>query len=280
MRLGEIQPYVRYIHDFDPARFSRTVRACDHRIFYVHAGGMGIELPGGIYELGVTDLIYVPAGTAYRIASVGQGKAGVYGINFDFCQPPRGREGILNTVFGRPLSAGEATEVPEFSDTEVFFAPLHCQKETWADSLVASMLREYGEGGLWSREMIGALMKQLLLGLARREAAGDRKTCRVLEEAVEYIRKNCHRSLSNEEIGRALSFHPNYLNRLMVKGTGQTLHRFVITCRLNRAALLLQSTEMSISEIAEAVGFGDARQFSKCFHRQMGVTPGSFRRNV
>ncbi len=63
--------------------------------------------------------------------------------------------------------------------------------------------------------------------------------------------------------------------------TGQTPNDFIQTIRLKKAAILLKNNpELSISEIADKVGFNSSRYFSKCFKDQYHINPISYRKGT
>ncbi len=72
----------------------------------------------------------------------------------------------------------------------------------------------------------------------------------------------------------ASSFHFARAFRTLV---GTTPHRYVVSARLRRAALLLLETRRPVTDIAFDVGFGDLSNFIHSFRREMGVTPRDFR---
>jgi len=55
--------------------------------------------------------------------------------------------------------------------------------------------------------------------------------------------------------------------------TGQSVHEFIRTVRLKRAAQLLETGKLSIAEVAYRVGFNDPHYFSRCFKKQFGISP-------
>ena len=60
--------------------------------------------------------------------------------------------------------------------------------------------------------------------------------------------------------------------------TGQSPSLFIRAIRLERGKELLQTTEMSISEIAYEVGFSTPAYFSDAFLEAFGVRPSEVRR--
>jgi AraC-like DNA-binding protein len=63
------------------------------------------------------------------------------------------------------------------------------------------------------------------------------------------------------------------------KVTGTSIHQFLISARMHYAKRLLLTTERSIKEIAGLSGYPDPSNFCTTFKKQVGITPGSFRKN-
>ena len=99
----------------------------------------------------------------------------------------------------------------------------------------------------------------------------------VEERVTEYIRENFAGDLSNEAIGRHFNYHPNYINRVMQKHIGQSLHQYVLSCRVSRALEMLQTTNLSVTEVSERVGFSSIKHFSQTFKSIYGYSPIHFR---
>jgi AraC-like DNA-binding protein len=68
------------------------------------------------------------------------------------------------------------------------------------------------------------------------------------------------------------------LNRCCKEVTGFSPTRWVIRCRVERAAVLLRDTPMKIAAIAEACGYADVYFFARQFRQVTGRTPGAWRR--
>jgi transcriptional regulator GlxA family with amidase domain len=59
---------------------------------------------------------------------------------------------------------------------------------------------------------------------------------------------------------------------------GEAPLEYLTRWRMFRAGMLLRSTERSLAEIANAVGYESDAALSKAFHRVVGMTPGTFRK--
>jgi transcriptional regulator GlxA family with amidase domain len=55
-------------------------------------------------------------------------------------------------------------------------------------------------------------------------------------------------------------------------------HHYLLQQRIQKAAELLKSGELPVTDIALAVGFADQSHFSRSFHALVGVAASQFRR--
>lgn len=62
--------------------------------------------------------------------------------------------------------------------------------------------------------------------------------------------------------------------------TGMTPANFIRSIRLKKAAAMLKTTDMNISEIADHVGFGNIKYFNKHFKDEFGMTPTQFKKDA
>ena len=75
-----------------------------------------------------------------------------------------------------------------------------------------------------------------------------------------------------------LGISPSYLNKLVRTQTRHSAMDWVEISRINWAKSLLKETDMSIGEIAVAIGVDDASYFTRFFRKSTGMTPSEFRR--
>lgn len=68
-----------------------------------------------------------------------------------------------------------------------------------------------------------------------------------------------------------------HLMRVIKKKTGQTFHFWITDFLLRQAKLLLLSTDMNVTQIAEALHFTDSSAFAKFFRKGTGSSPLAYR---
>lgn len=74
-----------------------------------------------------------------------------------------------------------------------------------------------------------------------------------------------------------LGVHPNHLNAVVKKVTGETAKELIQNRLLMEIKLLLHSTNLSIKEISGQMGFNDANYFSTFFNKYERMTPLKYR---
>lgn len=96
--------------------------------------------------------------------------------------------------------------------------------------------------------------------------------------AQEYVRAHIDRQISLEEVSEQAFVSAGYLSTLFKERTGKNFSDYVIEMRIEEAKRLLRQPALSMSDIAERIGYADARHFSKVFQKMVGVKPTAYRK--
>ena len=107
------------------------------------------------------------------------------------------------------------------------------------------------------------------------EAAGTSESLALL---LEWMAEHAARPLTVDEIARQAALSTRTLARRFREQTGSTPLQWLLAARVRNARRLLETTRLSIEEVAAAVGFDTAGNFRERFHRTMGVSPARYRR--
>ena len=98
-----------------------------------------------------------------------------------------------------------------------------------------------------------------------------------LRLAVEYMHENLGGAISFRDVARHVQMSPYHFARMFRESTGQSPHRYIVRCRIERAKALLAEARLPISDVAAEVGYKSQSHFTTRFARLAGVTPGAFR---
>lgn len=277
----EINPYVRFPHLFVVEDgFPIAGRsAYDYRLMYVYDGMGCISLDNVCYDVKKGSLLIWQPGIVYGLRSGAGGSMSVIGINFDFTHefskisypiPPDDIE-----VF----KPDYITELIEFSDLAAFNKPVFIDNIHSIKPLLFEITNEFSIRKKFYNEKIRGLFLSLLGDIARYATTAS-SYCDVtnikIDQIINYIHENYNKPVTNNDIGSHFNFHPVYINRLMIKHTGTSLHQYLINYRISIAINLLQNSGKSVTEIAYNVGFKDINYFSKYFKKTVGLSPKNY----
>lgn len=131
---------------------------------------------------------------------------------------------------------------------------------------------------------LAGFVLRLAGGLDASRGKSSARDERRISEATRRIEKTAHEgeedrltlSLLAEEAGMSRYHFLRTFRGLM----GMTPYQYILRIRMNRAAVRLRTSNESISSVALEAGFNDLSTFNRRFRRLMGVTPGTYRKDV
>ncbi len=101
----------------------------------------------------------------------------------------------------------------------------------------------------------------------------------ISQRVTNYILLNFENSsLSVSKIAEHLSLNSDYISNFFKKETGKTITEFVTQTRISKAVELLKSSDMTIHQVALAVGFNDISYFNRVFKKHNSITPTQFQK--
>jgi len=175
-------------------------------------------------------------------------------------------------------SADIDPDTVEFVDTLGMFDPR-------IETIALSLLSELRSEGLGGRLYVESLANILGIHLLRqhssvkqpslpRSVGLDRAT---LRRVSTYIEEHLAEDLSLSELAAVAYLSPYHFARLFKASNGFAPHQYVIGRRIERAKLLLSTTNWSLTAIAHAVGFAHESHLALHFKRLTGLLPSSYR---
>ncbi len=100
----------------------------------------------------------------------------------------------------------------------------------------------------------------------------------IVKEAQEYVHEHyLDPSITLEKVAAALHISTVYLSRMMKQELGISYVGLLTQMRINKAADLLKTTDMTIRDISEFVGYDSQHYFSTTFKKITGVSPKQFK---
>lgn len=99
-----------------------------------------------------------------------------------------------------------------------------------------------------------------------------------IKAVLSFIEQNYGSAISLNDLANLVNMNPRYFCRVFQEVVKQTPMDYVISYRIEQAAIMLVTTQTSITDIAMASGFNDHSYFTKTFKRINGVTPRAYRK--
>lgn len=101
---------------------------------------------------------------------------------------------------------------------------------------------------------------------------------KILESVKSYIENHLSESIEIEQLCNKFDVGRTKLYEIFRKEQKMGISKYILRRRLHKAKKLLKTTELSIAEIANNVGFSDYNYFSRIYKKQYGKSPKYYRR--
>lgn len=230
----------------------------DHYLIHYIKSGRGVFDDGNKkYELSAGDgFLMVPSRIAYYVADNEN--------PWEYCWV-----GFNGTDAQRLISqTGLSYEQPVF----------HYDKD---DALYRQLMQIYEVTG--SRPSDEARMQACLLNFLamlmenRTETETRRKSgYEYVKSSIRFIDYNYSRSIDVDDIAANAGISRSHLYRLFMQHISMPPNEYLTRYRINKAALLLKSHNLSVGEAAYSTGFSDQLYFSRVFKKYKGVPPSRY----
>lgn len=163
----------------------------------------------------------------------------------------------------------------KFSDE---YIRMHLPKDDPIWSLVFQMLVEYAEKKSDTQTVLRPLMLALTMHLSRiyREThSQDEPDADLATQMTAYIESHSD-TVTLGSLAAHFRYHPNYVSRYLHEKTGKTFSSIVLEKRMDKAALLLKNTDLSIEKIAAMLGYSNTSNFYKAFREYYHTSPRDY----
>lgn len=100
----------------------------------------------------------------------------------------------------------------------------------------------------------------------------------VIDRIHRYIGENLSGQMTLTDIAEHVHMNPSYLSRFYKKSCGENLFDYIAAARVEKAKALLAGKQLSVSGVAERVGFSSMGYFSSVFKKRVGMSPQEYKR--
>ena len=236
-------------------------------LLYVQAGQYEIYSETGNFQLEAGEVCLIPTGKIHAIRALSP--TGTYhsiSFSIDLIQLPDSH--FFQRSFVEPLKSGTLYIPDKFTSTQGL-TPKACDA---LEQIVSGDQNQQFLGLLCFFLEIGPACKQIS---KKRELQGHHKA---IAACIGYMETNYSSRITLEELAEHVHLHPNYLCAVFKRNSGQTPFAYLNALRIHKARALLTKGHLSITQVAEQVGFSDIDHFSRTFKQITGIPPSAYRK--
>ena len=99
-----------------------------------------------------------------------------------------------------------------------------------------------------------------------------------IQKCCDFIELSLDRKIRASDLASLVGYTEYYLTEKFKKETGVPVSQYIRFAKIERARVLLESTDMSVREIAERLAFNTVNYFIQCFRETAGYTPAQYRK--
>ena len=248
---------------------------------YVWAYDCGMEVEGKPFLLETGDFVILDTNSAHRIFDRDETLL----INLDI------RTEFFNDAFFRHFEKDDA--LAEFFANTIFsektarrYLVFRTGNDPKIRQLFTMILQEYFSQEVCCRPILENLVTILFIAMVRlqRQARAEVTDMAPQEETrvsslLRFMNDNLE-NVTRDMLAEHFSYSYSYIASILHSATGMTFSQLKKTLRIQRAEMLLRTTDRPISLVAQDSGFSNLSAFYDRFRKEYGVTPQDYRKKV
>lgn len=257
------------------------------QIWYVDKGSVYHWIDGKGHHMLKGDIFVIPPYIVHKVTLGVQEDIRVIGcefaaefINSQFNDFKKYRD-IYDFAYLHPLLGNEGNVKPKVT--------LSPETQIAVETVMYDMLEEYNVRNKYYDFIIKADLLRLLAIIAREYKISHRTSEEEqtigryrdnIVDAIEYIDENYSQKLMLEDVCRVSAMSQSYFCYIFKNLTGKTFTEYLTDLRIKKAMGLLTETDMPVSGICFDVGFNNVAYFCRIFKKDVGTSPGEYRRII
>lgn len=231
---------------------------------YCTAGAGEIEIGGECFPFTSNHYVILPAGVPYSYRTDNTNPWTLYWVLFK-----GSKSRIFAKSMDRPQNAKPTIYLRQDERTDLFermystlCGDLTIEKVNYANIVFLHFIASFKYIGLFSEpeSQTSSTFAEGMIG-----------------RVTHFMNDNVENNLTLAELAAFAGYSESYFYRRFVKETGYSPIDYFIHLKMNKAAIYLIKTSMSIAQIAAKLGYSSPDYFSRTFKRIIGITATEFR---
>lgn len=280
MEVKNVSPIVYNVAYFKHVEGSLAIKRLSYdktqycyRFIIVEEGYLDVFAFGKTTRLYAKDALYLLPGESYRLLPCGSDFA-ISSVFFNYVNEEIDTKG--ECIFLNDFKQEKALKIVNFEDAKLLnnsgiFRNLNLDKVK--DLLYVSEKEEFFS-------YYRGIIVHLLIAEILKTPQTFKPSSAEAKKIVNYIKTNPEEDFTATVLSHIFSYHKNYINKLVKNETGKSLNEFIRHVKIEHAKKLFSERALSLSEIAERLGYYDYSHFYKAFIAETQMTPAQFKEKL
>ena len=267
MKNKSVIPYILLKHEYSATDMHRLLSSHCHdfyQIVYVTSGVGTIHMSEHAVPLSSGNIVLIPPSVKHSLRTDSKSMVTIE-LKFDLF---------------------DDTLVELFAKDTILF----CENHEEISSLFQKLFQEAQKNDFLAEDHVILLLSQILVLLARflysdKRRSDPKKSLafthisddRLAQSIRKFIEDNSEQNLRTEDIAASFYLSSASLHRKFMKAYQISPIQYLNNIRIQKAKHLLETTDYSITEISDMVGFSSIHYFSKCFSAKEKLSPANYR---
>lgn len=254
-------------------------------ILYLVSGSFRMEIEDTVYNATAGDVLFIPANTLYRPLECEESV--YYFLHFTAYaaeETPTNMQNIIKRFRDDGPQLGYAYNYYGANGPKDYNSIIEIPYHTKHSSLdkISEIFNRAAKINIWRNNaeklLLDNIARELLISIST-TIASEQPTNNTLQKILLYIKDHYTEPINLTEISKTFGISSSYVTKLFRTYLGVGTVDYINDLRLSSACEHLLSSDYTIGEISNMVGFANQYYFDRLFRRKYGITPKDFRKN-
>ncbi|GEM_PF-3184411 len=252
-------------------------------IIYVTSGTFNMRIEDNIYSINDGDVVIIPANTVYQPRE--SDGCSYYFVHFsantyESTPPSNISKSLLR--YQEANDTGYAYNYYGITYNSAITLPIHIRQENFKSYYsLHNVFERAARLNIWRNNyeklLLDNIIRELLI-LISNELTTNQARNNTTQKILHYINKHYTENLTLTSIAETFGYSTSYITKLFRNSLGKGTVDYINDLRLAAACEYLISSNYTIGEISNRIGFSNQYYFDRLFKRKYGVTPKEFRK--
>ena len=158
----------------------------------------------------------------------------------------------------------------------------YCGYSIYYSRIFSTMINELQLANKGFQELVDMLLRQIFLLVQRHGEKHATSTstsiCKEIDYACYFFNKHYNENINIEDFAKSIGMSVSWFLKNFKQATAMTPMQYILNIRMNNAAGLLETTDYSVAEISDIIGYDNPLYFSRIFSKQKGISPSEYRK--